>query len=144
MVNDPINGTNNPTAIPGAEIIYQLLAINSGEGSPDSDTVIIDEQIPEGFPLFVGDLSLLGPVDFIDGTAPDSSGLSYTFISLDAANDDIDFSNDYGNTFSYTPTPSGDGYDGNVTHIRLKPKGIFKAADTIQPQFQFNYKVKVQ
>ncbi|KZZ41040.1 MAG: DUF11 domain-containing protein [Saccharospirillaceae bacterium] len=144
VVNDPINGTNNPKAIPGAEIIYQLLAINSGEGSPDSDTVIIDEQIPEGFPLFVGDLSLLGPVDFIDGTAPDSSGLSYTFISLDAANDDIDFSNDYGNTFSYTPTPSGDGYDGNVTHIRLKPKGIFKAADTIQPQFQFNYKVKVQ
>ncbi|WP_420589908.1 hypothetical protein [Bacterioplanoides sp.] len=144
VVNDPINGSNNPKAIPGAEVVYQLLAINSGEGSPDSDTLIIDEQIPEDLPLFVGDLTNAGPVDFIDGTSPDDSGLSFTFISLDAANDDIDFSNDDGNTFSYTPTASGDGYDSNVTHIRLKPKGIFKAADSTQPQFQFNYKVKVQ
>lgn len=144
VINDPINGSNNPKAIPGAEVVYQLLAINSGEGSPDSDTLIIDEQIPEDLPLFVGDLTNAGPVDFIDGTSPDDSGLSFTFISLDAANDDIDFSNDDGNTFSYTPTDSGDGYDSNVTHIRLKPKGIFKAADSTQPQFQFNYKVKVQ
>lgn len=143
VINDPINGADNPKAIPGAEILYELRVVNNGEGSPDTNTVVIDEEIPANLPLFVGNLSNAGPVDFIDGTAADDSGLSFTFISLDAANDDIEFSNDNGATFSYTPTASSDGYDSNVTHIRLKPKGIFKAADSTQPQFQFNYKVKV-
>jgi len=56
----------------------------------------------------------------------------------------VAFSSDDGASFNYTPTPDGDGYDNNVTHIRFMPKGVLKAADGTQPQFNFQYKVKVQ
>lgn len=41
-----------------------------------------------------------GPVEFQDGTP--SSGLSYTFVSLASADDDLEFSSDGGVTFGYS------------------------------------------
>ena len=144
VVYDPVNLDNNPKAIPGAEVLFNIQAINNGQGSPDDNSVIIDEEVPDGLPLFVGDLTAGAPIAFINGTAANDSGLTFSFISLAASNDDVAFSSDDGASFNYTPTPDGDGYDNNVTHIRFMPKGVLKAADGTQPQFNFQYKVKVQ
>lgn len=143
VISDPVNGNQQPKMIPGAVVAYTLQVINSGD-QPDANSIVINEEIPAAVAVFVGDLENGSPVHFIDGTSPDSSGLTFNFESLQAANDDIGFSADGGATFSYSPSPDSDGYDGNVTHIRLQPKGIFNAANDSQPQFSFQYKVKVQ
>jgi hypothetical protein len=77
------------------------------------------------------------------------SGLTYSFASLAAANDDLDFSNDTdssdGITYGYVPQPDAEGYDANVTYIRFMPKGTLNpASGSSQPEFKFRYKVKVQ
>ncbi|WP_419813388.1 hypothetical protein [Bacterioplanoides sp.] len=148
VLNDPINGTDNPKAIPGSEVVYQLKITNTGAGRPDSDTLSIDEEVPAGLPLFVGDFVNASPVSFIQGTTPNDSGISFNFSSLSATDDDLAFSQNGGaDGFTYTPVPDANGYDSKVTHIRFMPKGELKAADIAagsQPEFRIQYKVKVQ
>ncbi len=83
-----------------------------------------------------------GPVAFVDGTP--SSGLSYTFISLASAADDVEFSSDGGATYTYSPSDSGDGTDPAVTHLRVNPKGVFGFSTTGNPNFRALFKVRVQ
>ena len=64
-----------------------------------------------------------GPVQFVDGAT--TSGLSYTFVTLDDLTDDISYSDDGGATFDYFPTPDVNGTDLAVTNIRINPKGDF-------------------
>ena len=47
-------------------------------------------------------------------------------------------------TFGYTPVPGADGCDVAVTHIRIRPQGVF-AADTGggSPEAQFSFRVAV-
>lgn len=147
VISDPINGANNPKAIPGAEIIYTLTALNEGEGQTDADSLIIDDKIPSNVRVYVGDFNGTGPAEFIQGSV--NSGLTYNFASLSAANDDLDFSNDNddsdGILYGYIPQPDAEGFDANVTYIRFMPKGILNpASGGSQPEFTFRYKVKVQ
>ena len=145
--SDPINGSTSPYNIPGATVLYSVQVNNTGLGSPDSNTVIVMDPIPANTELFVNDLGGAGsgPVLFIDGTAPVNSGLSYTFTSLGSTTDDIEFSNDNGTNWNYTPVPDANGYDANVTNIRINPKGVMNASNgTDHPTFILRFSVKVQ
>lgn len=44
VISDPINGTNNPKAIPGATVEYTITITNSGSG--DASNVIISDLVP--------------------------------------------------------------------------------------------------
>jgi hypothetical protein len=136
VYSDPFNGTTNPKAIPGAFVNYIVTVSNTGAGSVDTDTMVIVDPIPANTDLFVGDLGGVGsgPVAFLDG-AP-SSGLTYTFTSLASAVDDVGFSNDGGATYTYVPTPDGNGVDPTVTHIRINPKGTFVGNSGFQIVFR--------
>lgn len=124
-----INLTADPTggdlSIPGARTRYAIELRNTGTVPIDSNSVVVVDAIPEQTALVVSDLGALGsgPVRFIDGSP--SSMLSYTFVSLSDGTDDLEFSNDGGSTYTYTPTPGTDGSDGSITHIRISPKGTF-------------------
>ncbi len=138
--SDPVNGTTNPKAIPGAVMRYTILPTNQGIGEVDTDTVVISDPIPLNTEMYVGDDSS-SPVTFIDGAT--SSGLTFTFTSLSSTTDDINFSNDGGSTFTYSPSPIG--YDSNVTHIRINPKGPFHGASGGNtPSFQIRFQVRVE
>ena len=145
--NDPVNSTENPKAIPGAEVVITLSAINQGEGSADTDSLIIEEILAPETELFIGDFSAGSPVLFED---LNNSGLTFSFISLSSDSDDIDFSSDGdasdGITYGYSPVDeNGDGYDPNVTAVRLHPKGTLNSSDgSAHPEFNFRYQVKVQ
>jgi uncharacterized repeat protein (TIGR01451 family) len=136
VYSDPFNGTTNPKAIPGSLVTYTVAVSNTGAGPVDNNTVIIVDPIPANTDLFVNDLGGVGsgPVAFADG-AP-SSGLTYTFTSLANAADDVSFSNDGGATYTYVPTPNGNGVDPAVTHIRINPKGIFVGNSGFQVTFR--------
>ena len=145
VTSDPVNGASNPKYIPGAAALYTIRITNQGAGTVTSNSVFIVDPVPANTELFVGDLGAVGsgPIVFIDGSP--SSGLTYTFTSLASAADDVEFSNDGGATYVYTPVPNGQGYDSAVTHIRVKPKGVM-AGNTIagSPTFDLRFRVRVK
>jgi uncharacterized repeat protein (TIGR01451 family) len=145
-VSDPINGTTNPKSIPGANVIYTIGVTNQGNGPADTDTVGITDAVPLNTSLFVGDLDGSGsPVQFINGAT--SSGLSYTFTSLASTTDDVAFSNNDGASYTYDPGPDADadGFNSSVTHLRVRPKGVFNGASGgNNPSFELKFKVRVE
>lgn len=145
-IYDPINLSNNPKAIPGSILQYQIHAQNSGRGKSDANSTFLNDRIPDNSDFYVGDLNgSIGPVRFTDGASPNESGLNYQFIELSHSSDDLSFSID-GSDFSYTPIPDADGYDPAVRYIRLNPKGEFNASDkniTFQPEFTIEYQIRL-
>jgi hypothetical protein len=130
--------------IPGAIVEYLVTVSNSG-GVSDNNSVVISDPIVNTTKLLVADLVSAGsgPVAFANGTT--SSGLTYTFTSLASNTDDIEFSNDNGTTWTYTPVVGPDGSDTNVTNIRINLKGTFVAdAATPDPSFTLRFRVKVE
>ena len=137
-IEDPVNGGTDPKSIPGAIVLYTITITNQGPGVADADSVIITDPIPEFTELFVGGPG--SPVTFSDG-AP-SSGLSLDFTNLNDLTDDIEFSDDGGSTYTYTPSPN---YDAAVTDLRLPLKGTFAASDGINhPSFRIIFQVRLQ
>jgi hypothetical protein len=127
--------------IPGAIIEYLVMVSNAG-GIADADSVRVSDPIPASTALRVVDLASAGsgPIEFANGVT--SSGLTYSFTALGAPADDLEFSNDGGATWTYTPVPDGSGCDSAVTHLRINPKGTF-AADTATPDPSFTMRFRV-
>ncbi len=142
--SDPVNNTTNPKAIPGAWKLYSITTTNQGFGTVDTNSIRITDPTPTNTEMFVGDLSGGGsPIVFVDGAT--SSALSFTFGGLGNGADDVAFSNDGGATWNYTPVPDANGYDANVTNIRINPKGTFAASNGISnPSFELRFRVRVQ
>ncbi|MEE8077555.1 MAG: choice-of-anchor Q domain-containing protein, partial [Pseudomonadales bacterium] len=143
-LEDPFNGTTDPKAIPAATVLYTIGLTNSGSGPADVDSVVITEPIPANTALRVIDFDAgnAGPVAFVDGTP--ASGLTYTFVALGDPGDDVEFSNDGGSTYTYTPVADGNGVDTTVTDIRINPKGTFLSSTSGDPNFEVLFKAIVQ
>jgi parallel beta-helix repeat protein len=142
--SDPLNNTTNPKSIPGALQVYTLRLTNQGAGIVDSNTVAIVDAVPANTTLFVQDLGVAGsgPVAFTNGTP--TSALTYTFSGLGNGGDDLEFSNNGGSTWAYTPVANADGCDPTVTHIRVRPKGTMAGATGAgNPFFEVRFRVRV-
>jgi uncharacterized repeat protein (TIGR01451 family) len=141
---DPVNGTSNPKAIPGAEILYTITARNMGGTGTDNDSVYVTDPIPANTALYVGSSGMPGgPVAFSQGAEP--SGLTYTYLGIQNPGDDIAFSNNNGADFTYQPLICADCADPAITHVRVNPKGIFSPVNvTAIPEFSLQLRVRVQ
>ena len=125
-------------------MIYTLNVQNTGGGSPDNDSVVVVDPLPSGLALRVLDFDAVtpGPAQFVDGTP--TSTLSYTFTSLASTTDDLEFSNDGGASFTYTPTPDANGLDPAINQIRITPRGQLPSADLNgAPSFALKLKAAV-
>ena len=140
-VSDPVNGTTNPKAIPGAIVEYQIIVTNPAANPVDANTVFINDQVPNFMDLRVADIgaSGSGPVQYTDGSP--ASGMTYSFVSLSSTTDDVSFSNDGGATWTYTPTVGANGTDPAVTNVRINPKGAFNANNA---QFTVKLRMRVE
>ncbi len=78
---------------------------------------------------------------FTDGTP--ASGITYTFGGLADPTDDMEF-DDGTLTFSYTPTPDADGYDVNVTAVRVNPSGALNFSSSGDPYFELLFQAKIR
>jgi len=58
--SDPINGTSNPKAVPGAVKRYTIGMTNEGSGEADSSSVMVTDAVPSNTELYVGDLGRRG------------------------------------------------------------------------------------
>ncbi len=141
VTSDPVNGAVNPKLIPGAEALYTLRITNSGAGL--ANVMSFADLLSSNLELYVGDLISpgSGPVQFVDGSP--TSGVSWSYISLGNAADSIDFSNNGGATWTYTPVPVG-GYDPAVNAIRLNPVGSMNAAGGGNPFFELRFRARVK
>jgi len=142
VLNDPINGATRPKAIPGANVRYTIGVTNEGSGSPDVDTLVIDDALPTQLSLFVNGFGGPSPVLFVNGAT--ASGMSLVFSGLASTTDDLEFDNG-ANTFTYTPVPDASGYDAAVRALRIRPSGTFAGASgAATPSFELRFQLKVK
>lgn len=127
----------NPKLIAGAVAEYTLQATSPATYTVTNNSIILSDATPANTSLVVTDIGGggSGPAAFTAGT----TGLTYSFTSLASAADDIEFSNNGGGTWTYTPVAGGNGVDAAVTNIRLRPKGVMAASSTLQ--FRVRYRV---
>jgi hypothetical protein len=136
--SDPVNGLTNPKQIPGGVTEYIITATTPASYSVTSNTVIVADPTPASTELIVTDIGAVGsgPAAFAAGT----TGLTYGFTSLASATDDIEFSNNGGTSWTYTPVADANGADAAVTNVRMRPKGIMAASSTLT--FRLRYRIK--
>jgi hypothetical protein len=141
VYSDPVNGTTNPKAIPGAVVEYQVIVSNPAANPVDTDSVFVRDPLPPQVVLRVSDIGAAGsgPVSFANGSPP--SGMTYTFGALGNLTDDLQFSNDSGATWNYVPTPDAGGYDAAVTGVRVNPKGAFSGNGG---QFTLRFRIMIK
>jgi uncharacterized repeat protein (TIGR01451 family) len=138
VLSDPVNGAVNPFQIPGSMQRYRVTVTNTGVGSVDASTLVIDDVVPANTELYVasggGD-----PVQFVDGATP--SGLTFDYAAH------VTYSSQPGGAppYSYVPTADGNGVDPNVTALRIAPSGAMPgAAGANEPSFSVEFRVRVR
>ncbi len=139
VVADP-QGNLLPKRVPGAVVDYTTTISNPNGIFTTVNGVTFSDAIPANTVLRVADLGLLnsGPVVFAEGLIP--SLLSYSFTSLGSTTDRLDFSNNNGATWTYTPVADANGYDSRVTNIRVRLGGNQVAGSTFSIRFRVRVK----
>lgn len=133
VISDPVNGTVNPKAIPGAIVEYTINVRNAGGGTVDSSSIIILDEMPANAAFATGT-----PVTFANGT-PSSQLNAFNAATM------VRFSAAPEGAAPYTYTPVG-AFDANVRGIRIAPTGTMAAATsaTNQPNFTIRFRARVQ
>lgn len=128
--------------VAGAIVEFSVSVTGPAEAGLPATSFAITDKIPEDLSLFVGDLEYKGsgPAAFKDN----DSGLQFRFGGLSSPDDSIEFSSDGGKTFGYAPIADSDGFDPNVTHIRLRPEGSLLATSGQYERFSLRYRMKVK
>jgi len=92
--SDPINGGTNPKAIPGATMDYAIDVANTGATA--ATNVVVVDQIPVNTAFLVASV-----------------------VTVPALGPTVEYSNDSGASWTYSPSAGGDGSDTSVTHLRV-------------------------
>ncbi len=132
VISDPVNGGTNPLRIPGSVVEYSVVITNNGDGSPDVDTVKTTDPIDSSGLAY----DVTTGVTFTDGSTSSALSLGTVEYSSTAAPGPY--------VYDYTPVPDGDGYDGNVTSVRINTTGTFANGGAPAPSFTVKFRVKVK
>jgi uncharacterized repeat protein (TIGR01451 family) len=135
VVSDPVNGTTNPKAIPGAIIRYTIKVTNTGIAPVDVSTIVITDPLPTTVTL-----SGTAPiVTYADG-APIVSGLG----AAPALNATYSSQTGGGAPFSATPVLDGAGFAANIKGLRIAPSGTMAGATAAgQPSFSVSFLARI-
>lgn len=128
VVFDPINKANNPKAIPGGQLLKRVVINNPSATAIDQNTISI--VVPTQSNLTVSLSPITGQTSAFQLKTP--SALSLSYISATSTQDDIEFSNDNAQSWTFQPT-SGQ----NITHVRLKPKGSLPVMSSAEMQIGY-------
>ena len=135
-VYNPTGAT--PFSIPGNDVVYSLTVQNSGSGAVDTDTVFIVDTLPAQVTFFNGDMDGPGPATGAVLFTQSGAGLAFSLAT------DVRFSNS-----AIRPTTFGAcgyapiaGYDPNVLHVCLNPKGAMAAGPGSSFTAQFRVQIK--
>ncbi|VAW84073.1 hypothetical protein MNBD_GAMMA18-2115, partial [hydrothermal vent metagenome] len=114
LISDPVNGTGaGRKHIPGAIVEYAITTTNSGDSSPDANSITITDPID-------------GNVEY------DVSSISFTAYNSGLIGTITYSHNDTPTIYNYSPVGS---YDPNVASIKITTSGAFNHTDTPDPRF---------
>jgi len=130
--SDPINGSTNPKAIPGAVLIYSITVMNSGLGTADSSSIYITDPIPANTTMSV-DTGSGNPVTFTCSTSP-ACGLTWNYATA------VKYSSQAGGGAPYNYTPGTSGFDPLVKGIWIEPAGVLNASGAY---FTVQFRVRI-
>lgn len=125
-------------AIPGADILYSITTANTGTGPADTNSVVIFDALPSSVTFFNGDVDGAGPETGAIAFTQSGAGLTFTPAT------DLRYSNLAAAPASFaacTYTPVA-GYDANVRHICLNPKGTMPSGTT-SPSFTVQFRTRI-
>lgn len=138
--SDPVNATANPKAIPGSEMTYTITVMNSGAGTVDTGTTVINDPIPANMSICVSTLCSNPPVVFSCSAVP-ACGLTYSYATAVT----YSIAGGGGAPFTYTPVPDAAGYDAAVTGVQITPAGVFNGASGgNNPSFSLSLRMKIK
>jgi uncharacterized repeat protein (TIGR01451 family) len=130
-LSNPVQGTTNAHAIPGAIMQYDIVVTNTGIGPADLNSVEITDLLPADLKLVLN--NPIAPATFIDGTAYGQSASGLTFTPTDVGDNagpfnDVALSNNGGSTFlplgAISQTGGIDSTVPKINYIRCNPKGV--------------------
>jgi len=133
---DPFNDGTNPKAIPNADVEYVIGVSNRGSASPVYHLVWQPYRYPATLRLCVAATCYAGgPIVFDDSASPVSTGVTLG---------SVEYSNNGGATFSYTPIPDSDGFDAAVNAVRITLDGVLNSiAPSGAPSFELRLAARV-
>ena len=134
---DPVNGATAPYSIPDATVEYTIAVQNRGSISPDTDSLTVTDDIPADLSLCVSPSCLAGAPVILDiSNSPIAPGVTLG---------PIEYSDNGGATFGYTPDPDTTGYDPSINAIRVTLNGEFGSISTSgAPSFELILGAKIQ
>lgn len=137
-LSDPIHDAADPYDIPGAILRYTLIVTNFSAFALDNDSVILTDPLPPEIALVTGE-----PVVSISNN-PGTTGLTINYSNRSDLGDQVEFSTD-GSNYNYQPIQDGNNTDPAVKYLRIRSKGIFKAAaGGVNPGFSINFNVRIK
>ncbi|QYJ08280.1 proprotein convertase P-domain-containing protein [Qipengyuania flava] len=137
IISDPVNGSSNPKAIPGALVEYLITVSNNGDEPTDADTVAVVDNAPVDAKVCLNELGGAGTGPILFDVGSPSSGLTYSYGSLSDTTDDLEFSSDNGATWGYSPSLDVDGCDSAISDFRVRPSG------QLLPSSSFSLRVRL-
>ena len=129
VISDPVSGTINPKAIPGAIVEYSIVVSNAGTAPIDANSIVIRDPFPTTISPFVT-TSGGPPVWLVDGSPSSALTLNYAT--------GVTWTNQIGGgaPFTYTPTPDGTGFDSAATGVVIIPTGSMSATGSFTVKFK--------
>ena len=109
---DPINLSSNPKAIPGSVLEYTLKAENFGFMQADNNTTILQDNIPANMKTCVSNIGQCKK-PYLEAVT-NSSGMSLGAVTYKV-----------GGVFVASPPADVDGFNANVTAIKVSMNGVF-------------------
>jgi uncharacterized repeat protein (TIGR01451 family) len=133
-------GMGGGFATPGSDVLYEITVTNTGPGFTDADSIVLIDALPPEMSFFNGDVDgISGPETDAVAFTDSGSGLSWDYAR------DVAFATGVAApagfaACSYNPTP---GYDPNVTHVCINPKGQL-ATGTPDPSFTVSFRARIE
>ncbi len=128
-----------PFSIPGNDMLYTISVANTGSASTDLNSIVAFDTLPSTLTFFNGDIDGSGPLTGAVSFTQTGSGLAFT------AATDLRYSNLVAAPTSFaacTYTPAA-GYDPAVRHICFNPKGVMLSGGTPTPQFNLQFRTRI-
>jgi hypothetical protein len=137
---DPVNGSTYPKAIPGSRGSVSVSFTNPDIVPLDGGPVEFVVPTPEGSAIALGsgDGWTGAAITLMEGSPASAMSLRYTDAS--DAGDDVDFSADNGQTWTYLPGSGNSASERAVTHVRVRARGIM--AKTSSFAIRISYRVR--
>jgi hypothetical protein len=130
---DPVRGSDNPKAIPGASTLSTVQVVNPDVVALTKDTVVLTMAVPARLIPALEAVAGQPSAFHVSEGASDGMGVSY----LGPANttDDIEFSCDDGRTWTCAPAAAS-----AITGVRIKVRGALKPSGSVAVQMAYRVK----